>query len=50
MGVWITNGALGAQIDQIECGFWQILPIFDSININSGLENKNIQKNFLVRK
>ena len=34
----ITNGALGAQIDQIECVFLQISPA----NINSGLENKKI--------
>ena len=45
MGGNITNGALGAQISQIECGFWQISPA----NINSGLENKKIppKKHFL---
>ena len=41
----ITNGAPGAQIDQIECVFLQISPA----NINSGLENKKIppKKHFL---
>ena len=37
----------GAEIDQIECSFWQISPA----NANSVLENKKVpQKNFLGRK
>ena len=44
----ITNSALGAQIDQIECGFLQISPAIT----NSGLENKKLppKNTFLVAK